>query len=442
MIRLAEKGREEMSRYHKRVLLCAKNLRLLFLGTILFLGSFWLSTVPAQATGFPIIGVLHSGGHPEALAVDQTTHRVYIAYEAPGSVVCFEPNSGKVCWRTAMGDGVTDLQVDSSSHTLFVTSTLYRANQSYLTILNGVNGQQVQQHVIGTGENSIAFDARQHRVYASSQQDGKVYNFLFPAGWQDAKSIFEVREQKVGSQPGALAVNTRLGRVYVADRQENVLRVYDEAMNQLISTIPIGAVPLPPMRVDEQTGRIFLLCSTAQELVVIDGNHNKMIAEAPVGPYPEGLAIQTNTGRIYVADEGDNEAGRDQHDTGSTISVLDGQSYELLGTMQVGTAPDGVEADAGLRRVYVSVEDTNAVVEISDSINLPLQTGSTIQQRERAQHFAEWLRLAGWLTLIGMIITITLTTLGDLLPQRRGREIPQTQPESGSSRSEQHTLQP
>jgi DNA-binding beta-propeller fold protein YncE len=337
---------------------------------------------------------------------------------------------------------VTDLQVDSSSHTLFVTSTLYRANQSYFTTLNAVNGQQLQQHVIGTGENSIAFDAKQHRVYVSSQQNGNVYSFTFPTGWQNANSSFEVKEQKIGSQPGALAVNTRLGRVYVADRQENVLRVYDEDMNRLISTISIGAVPLPPMRVDEQSGRIFILCSTDQKLEVIDGNRNKIIAEAAVGPYPEGLAIQTSTGRIYVADEGDNEAGGKQHDIGSTISVLDEQSYELLGTMHVGTAPDGVEADAGLRRVYVSVEDTNAVVEVSDSVNLPLQTGPTIQQRGRAQLFAEWLRLAGWLTLIGMIATITLATLGDLLPQRREQENPQTLPESGSSRSEQHTLQP
>src|SRR5258708_2120484 len=123
-----------------------------------------------------------------------------------------------------------------------------------------------------------------------------VYSFTFPAGWQDTKSIFEVREQKVGSQPGALALNTRLGRVYVADRRENVLRVYDEDMSRLISTISIGALPVPPIRVDEQSGRIFLLCSTGQKLQVIDGNHNKIIAEAPVGPYPEGLAIQTSTG--------------------------------------------------------------------------------------------------------------------------------------------------
>jgi len=48
--------------------------------------------------------------------------------------------------------------------------------------------------------------------------------------------------------------------------------------------------------------------------------------------------------------------------------------------LPVGRAPDGVESDPVLRRVYVAVEDSNAVVEISDSPDLPLQAGPNIHQ--------------------------------------------------------------
>ncbi len=412
-----------------------KRLPMIFLSAICVLlgGGLWFSATPVRAAGFPIIGVLHAGGHPEALAIDQQSHRLYIAYESPGTVVCFEPNSGQVCWRTALGDEVTDLQVDSSSHTVFAVYNVYHTNRGYLGILNGENGQAVSHQVAGAGENTLAYDAKQQKIYVASQNDGTVHTLTFPRNWQQAGSTIQVSQQKIGSEPDALAVNSRLGRLYVADRRENVLRVFDEKTGQLTSTIHIGAIPLPPIRIDEQSGRIFVLASGDQELEVIDGEHNKVSAETAVGPYPEGLAIQTATGRIYVADEGDNEAGNGTHNTGTTISVLDGQSYELLGTMQVGAAPDGVEADPGLHRIYVATEDANAVVELSDSPDLPLQTSGTIQQRDRAQTFAFWLRQADWFTLIGMTATLILATLGAGSQRRRGQESLQTQPESGSS---------
>src|SRR5579863_1610740 len=40
-----------------------------------------------RADGFPIIGVLHAGGRPEGIAVDTSTHMVYVGYEDQGTVV-------------------------------------------------------------------------------------------------------------------------------------------------------------------------------------------------------------------------------------------------------------------------------------------------------------------------------------------------------------------
>jgi DNA-binding beta-propeller fold protein YncE len=412
---------------------------LLLLSALLLVSAIGAASV--RADGFPIVGVLHAGDKPEAMAVDQSTHKLYIAYESPGSVVCFEPVSGLVCWRANLGNGVTDLQVDSETHEVFATYNVYHSDKSYVSIRDGANGQELASQETGTaGENSVAFDKKRAHVYVSSVDTGMVYTLSFVQGWQKMAGGVEISKEKIGSQPSALAVNSRLGRLYVADRRENVLRVFDEETRRLISTIAIGAVPLPPIRVDEQSGKLYLLCSTAQEMEVIDGERNKVLSEVAVGPYPEGLAVQTATGRIYIADEGDNEASRQQSETGTQISVLDGESYEILGTMTVGAAPDGVEADPGLHRVYIAVENANAVIELSDSPDLPLQSGSTFQQRSKALEIATWLGLAGWFTLGTMLLTILLTTLGERLLRRRELESPQTRPESASSHSEQHTL--
>ena len=106
-----------------------------------------------------------------------------------------------------------------------------------------------------------------------------------------------------------------------------------------------------------------------------------------VTPYPEGVAFNTATGRIYVADEGNQDSGNSNDNDGTTITVIDGQTFKVLGTLAVGRGPNGIEADPQLRRIYVATESSNAMVEVSDSVDLPLQT-NTPQIQANAIHSA------------------------------------------------------
>src|SRR5438309_10428380 len=100
---------------------------------------------------------------------------------------------------------------------------------------------------------------------------------------------------------------------------ENTITVYDEDRGRTLATIRVADVPEQPLRVDEATGRVYVVCSTGQELDIIDGNHNNILARVPVSPYPEGVAFNTATGRIYVADEGNTDSPGGQI-TGTTIT--------------------------------------------------------------------------------------------------------------------------
>ena len=242
-----------------------------------------------------------------------------------------------------------------------------------------------------------------------------------------------------GPRPQALGVNSRLGRLYVGDAIENTITVYDEDRGRKLATIPVAEVPEQPLRVDEATGRVYVVCSMGQELDIIDGNHNSVLARVPVSPYPEGVAFNTATGRIYVADEGNKDSSPTGQITGTTVTVIDAQSFDVLGTLQVGRSPDGVESDPMLRRVYVSVEDSNGVVEISDSVDLPLRSATNFHQAATAHHAIFLLQQAAIITVIIMILTLVGATLGALLPRWRGQGSPQTPPGDASSRLEKHT---
>ena len=288
------------------------------------------------------------------------------------------------------------------------------------------------------GDNGIAVDTKRQRVYVSSTDNPIINVFKLvtsPTGNLSAESSILA----FGPRPQALGVNSRLGRLYVGDAIENTITVYDEDRGRKLATIPVADVPEQPLRVDETTGRVYVVCSMGQELDIIDGNHNSVLARIPVSPYPEGVAFNTATGRIYVADEGNPNSSFSDRSSGTAITVIDAQSFEVLGTLQVGRAPDGVEADPLLRRVYVAVEDSNAVVEISDSVDLPLRPATNFHQAAAAHRAILILQEAAIITVIIMILTIAGATLGALLPRWRGQGSPQTPPGDASSRLKKHT---
>lgn len=423
-------------------------------GVILFALLAPLTLISAvYAAGPSIVGVLHSGRGPEAEAVDMQTHLLYIAHEAPGLVVAFDAVRGQVVWRVTLGDVATDVQVDSASHLVFVTAVSYRQRESDVFVLSGATGQTLAKLKTGFGDNGIALDASRHRVYVSSGDDGVVYEFATPGQWQDTATAFQdvqVTTLHIGPHPQGLGVNTRLGRLYVADVAEHNLRVVDEKSMNVLATIPLASDPLHPLRVDEATGYVYIVCSTGQELDVVDGNKNVVIARVPVAPYPEGITIDTATGRIYIADEGNNEQRNSNKDIGNTITVLDGKTFQLLGTLQVGAAPDGVTSDPALHRVYVALEDSNAIVEVSDSVNLPLQLNETLHQAVDARQAVGLLQQASLFTALLTLVTVVVATYATYVRNRKARsdsqgrqratESPQTLPDDVSSPPEQHSL--
>lgn len=401
--------------------------------------SLFLFPLSAHADNFPILGILHAGGRPEALAVDSRTHMLYIAYESPGLIVGFDPISGLVRWRRPLDDTATDVQVDSTTHRVYATAVSFRNGRSTLSILDGATGHILSILPAGTGDNSIALDSKRRRVYIASG-DTTVYQYAFLSGWGTGEIETKLTRLHIGSHPDAVAVNTRLGRLYVADGPAHQVTVVDENSDRTLASLQVAALPLPPLRVDEATGRVYVVCSTGQELDVIDGNANKVIAHIPVAPYPEGIAINTATGRIYVADEGNLEGGPGDRGSGTTVTVIDGQSLNLLGTLDLGPAPDGAVADPGMQRVYVALEDSSAVVELSDSTDIPLKLDTTLRQTIVTRRTLFVLRQATIITIIVMLLTMVGATLVALLRQRRARESLQTPPVAVSSRSGRRSL--
>ena len=84
------------------------------------------------------------------------------------------------------------------------------------------------------------------------------------------------------------------------------------------------------MAVNPNTNRIYVANYYSNNVSVIDGAGNTIVATVPVGNSPWGVAVDPNTNLIYVANYSSN-----------SVSVIDGASNTVVGTIAVGTYPHG-----------------------------------------------------------------------------------------------------
>jgi YVTN family beta-propeller protein len=324
------------------------------------------------------------------------------------------------------------VQVDSVNHRVYAISTLFKSREGLLVVLDGATGKLLLTTETPFGDDGLALDTKRQRAYVSSSVGGLITAFTLVKSPTGMLSVV-TSKLTAGPHPQALGVNSRLGRLYVGDVANNTVTVIDEESGRTLATIPVAAVPVQPLRIDEATGRVYVVCSTGQELDVVDGNTNKIMARIPVSPYPEGVAFNTATGRIYVAGEGQKDTNFTNSTSGTMITVIDGQSFDVLGTLRVGKTPDGVEADPQLRRVYVTVENSDAVVEVSDSVDLPLVPDTNFHQAATVHQAILLLQQATVITVLILFLTLVTATLSAWSRRWRGRGSSQNPTGSASS---------
>ena len=77
---------------------------------------------------------------------------------------------------------------------------------------------------------------------------------------------------------------------------------------------------------------------------MIDGYKKRVVAEVPVGPRPEALAVDADHNRVYAANT-----------SGMSVSVIDGANNRVVRTEPVGAAPYAIVVSPADRRVHIAL---------------------------------------------------------------------------------------
>src|SRR5215204_1280924 len=109
----------------------------------------------------------------------------------------------------------------------------------------------------------------------------------------------------------------------------------------IVNNIAVGSSP-QGVAVNPDTNRVYVANGLGDSVSVIDGATERVVATIGVGDQPAGVAVNAATQRIYVANL-----------SSDSISVIDGETNTVTATIAVGDQPLGVAVNRDTNRIYV-----------------------------------------------------------------------------------------
>lgn len=146
--------------------------------------------------------------------------------------------------------------------------------------------------------------------------------------------------------PGAIAVDSRAGHVFVVAGPNGVVTMLDAVTGTVLRTIPVGP-HAAALAVDEAVGRVFVANGADADLpkgsvTVLNSATGDLLRTVPITGAPLSLAVVPSTQRVFVS------AAMYPH---GAVTVLDAHSGAVLRVVQGSQDVEAVAARAG--RVYV-----------------------------------------------------------------------------------------
>ncbi|MES2605243.1 MAG: beta-propeller fold lactonase family protein, partial [Pseudomonadota bacterium] len=167
--------------------------------------------------------------------------------------------------------------------------------------------------------------------------------------------------------------------VYVTNEDSNNVSIIDGASNAVLATVDVGKRPrglkvspdgtrlyvavsgapkCPPTMDDEECEKLEVDLS-ADGIAEVDTTSHMLLRVLPSGLDPEQFDVNWTTGLVYVANENANQA-----------SILNLEKGEILGTVATGLEPEGVRVTPDGKYAYVTGEVDSDITVIDTATGM------------------------------------------------------------------------
>src|SRR5215203_1388730 len=145
------------------------------------------------------------------------------------------------------------------------------------------------------------------------------------------------------------------GRLYIAHLGDSTMVVFDVNKEAQVGEVKNlsrvhGILAVPELH------RVYASATGTNELAVIDDSTLQIIARAPAGDYPDGIAYASKVNKIYVSD---------LH--GKTDTVIDANTNQRVTTIALGGGAGNTQYDSVSEHIFVTVHGRNNLAEIDST---------------------------------------------------------------------------
>ncbi|HJT09865.1 MAG TPA: YncE family protein, partial [Candidatus Nitrosotalea sp.] len=206
------------------------------------------------------------------------------------------------------------------------------------------------------GSDYVVVNTDTNRIYVANRVSDTVSVI-------DGNTDARIADIPTNGMPIWMAVNPNTNRIYVTeasildDKHNDTLLVIDGASNDKIAEIQTTIAS--QIAINQKTNLVYVIgyengtgVNPNGTLYVIDGNSNTKIAQSQAGMNPFGIAVDSDTNRIYILNRNIHHVNLAWQN--STVSVIDGNNYTKITEIEVGLDPHGLDINPNTHRVYVT----------------------------------------------------------------------------------------
>ncbi len=286
-----------------------------------------------------VLATVKTGSSPQGIAVNPVTNRIYTANPGDGSVTVIDGANDAVLTSVKAGSYPQAVAVNPATNKVYVVNN-YGHNA---TVIDGATNVATTIRV-GQGPRGVVASPTANKIYIANY------------GSKDATEVDGATNEAIsvptGKHPWAIASDIRSGRVFVVNEDSASISIIDSSSRN-VRSVGVGETPFA-ISVNSETGRVYALTWANPSLVAIDGAAGTVVKTMPLPARPSAVAVNSKTNRVYVATQSD-----------SSVIEIDGASNTVIGAVKAGRMPYAIAVDSSANLVYVA-NNADATVTIID----------------------------------------------------------------------------
>ena len=282
-------------------------------------------------------------GTPAALAVDGRTGRVFVTATRGAAGAMLDEATGVTL--SVIPIPASALAVDERAGTVVAIGV------GGVSLLNAASSRYLHTVPVDAAADTVAVDARSGHAFVVDPGSNAARMF-------DTRTGAVVGARSMLMTPALVAVDATAGQAFVTTDSPFV-DVLDARSGALVRTL-VARASGGPLAVDGRSGHVFVLDSGGASVAMLDRRSGLVLRTIPVGQFPVAVALDARRGRAYVVSR-DSASSFNPTDTGS-VSVIDTPTGGVLRTIPVGVDPVAVAVDVDSGRVFVATRGGASVV--------------------------------------------------------------------------------